>query len=63
MDKDGNSDMQNLTLSLSKRVLEQARMLAARRKMSVRGLLASELERLVAAEDGRESENAYPRNP
>jgi predicted HicB family RNase H-like nuclease len=52
MDKNGDSDKESITVRLSKRVLEQARMLAARRSMSVTSLLASELERLVAAEDG-----------
>lgn len=38
---------QNITVSLRKDLLQSARALAARRRMSVSGLLAAELERQI----------------
>ena len=46
---------QNITLSLPKDILLKAKLLAVRRGESVSGLLAGELERLVAEDE------AYPR--
>ncbi len=49
-----NSDKQNVTISLSRQVLKKARILAARRETSISGLLAHEIEFLVAGEDAYE---------
>jgi hypothetical protein len=48
------SDKQNVTVSLSRRVLKKARILAARRETSISGLLAQEIEALVGAEEAYE---------
>ena len=48
------SDRQNVTVSVSRRVLKKARILAARRGTSISGLLAQEIEALVGAEDAYE---------
>lgn len=45
---------QNVTISLSRRVLKKARILAARRETSIRGLLAQEIEALVGEEEAYE---------
>lgn len=45
---------QNITLSLPKDTLLKARLLAVRRGTSVSGLLAGELERLVAEDEAYE---------
>lgn len=49
----------NLTVHLDEHVIQQAKILAARRGTSVSGLVASELERLVADDD--RYENAHRR--
>jgi len=41
---------QNITLALDKQLLKSARAVAAQRGLSVSGLLASELHKLVASE-------------
>jgi hypothetical protein len=46
-----DTEKQTVTLSLSRRVLKKARILAARRETSISGLLTQEIESLVAAED------------
>src|SRR6266849_2536515 len=46
-----DSEKQNVTLSLSRRVLKKAKILAARRETSISGLLSQEIESLVAAEE------------
>ncbi len=46
-----NQEKQNVTVSLSRQVLRKARILAARRETSISGLLAQEIESLVAKED------------
>jgi len=48
------SDKQNVTISLSRRVLKKAKILAARRETSISGLLAQEIEALVGAEEAYE---------
>lgn len=40
-----------MTVSLTRQVLRKAKILAARRETSISGLLAQEIERLVAKED------------
>lgn len=45
---------QNVTISLSRRVLKKARVLAARRETSISGLLAQEVELLVNTEEAYE---------
>ncbi len=46
-----NQDKQNVTVSLTRQVLRKAKILAARRETSISGLLAQEIESLVAKED------------
>jgi hypothetical protein len=45
---------QNVTISLSRRVLKKAKILAARRETSISGLLAKEIEFLVGEEEAYE---------
>jgi hypothetical protein len=49
-------DNQNLTVRLSGRAIQAARVLAARRSTSVSRLIASELLRLVDEDDGYEKD-------
>jgi hypothetical protein len=42
---------QNVTISISPETLQQARILAARRRTSISGLLAEQMEVLVGAEE------------
>jgi len=42
-----NDEKQNITISLSRQLLKKAKILAARRKTSISGLLAQEIEFLV----------------
>ena len=49
-----NTEMQNVTISLSRNVLEKAKILAARRETSISRLLARELENLVGDEEAYE---------
>ena len=49
-----NQDKQNVTVSLTRQVLRKAKILAARRETSISGLLAQEIESLVAREDAYE---------
>ena len=49
-----NSDRQNITISLSRRVLRKAKILAARRETSVSGLLAHQIESLVGEDEAYE---------
>lgn len=42
---------QNLTLSLPRKLVKEAKVLAAKRETSVSALIAAELERLVREED------------
>ncbi len=44
-------DKQNITLRLSRQVIQKARVLAARRSTSITGLLTSQLEQLTEADD------------
>jgi len=46
-----DSEKRNVTVSLTRQVLKKARILAARRETSISGLLAQEIESLVARED------------
>jgi len=46
-----NDEKQNVTISISRQVLKKARIPAARRETSISGLLAQQIEFLVAAED------------
>lgn len=46
-----NQDKQKVTVSLSRQVFRKAKILAARRETSISGLLAQEIESLVAKED------------
>ena len=45
---------QNVTISLSRRVLKKAKILAARRETSISGLLAQEIEFLVNNDEAYE---------
>jgi hypothetical protein len=49
-----NGDKQNVTLSLDRRVLRKAKILAARRDTSISGLIAQEIEFLVGQEEAYE---------
>jgi hypothetical protein len=44
-------ETQNITLRLSKQTLQKARVLAAERATSISGLLTSQIEKLVEAND------------
>jgi hypothetical protein len=50
----GNSDRQNITISLSRQVLRKAKVLAARRETSISRLLAQEIESLVGEDEAYE---------
>lgn len=43
---------QNITISLSRKTIEQARVLASRRATSISGLLTAQIEMLVNEESG-----------
>lgn len=45
---------QNVTISLSRQALKKVKILAAKRDTSISGLLAHEIERLVAQEEAYE---------
>jgi hypothetical protein len=45
---------QNVTISLSRRVIKKARILAARRETSISGLLSQQVEMLVDLEEAYE---------
>jgi hypothetical protein len=45
------SSSQNITLALPRQVLQRVKLLAVRRQTSVSGLLAAQLEELVAQDD------------
>jgi hypothetical protein len=47
----GSGELQTITVRLSKALLQKARALAARRSISLRALLAVELERLVKSDE------------
>jgi hypothetical protein len=49
---------QNLTVSLSTRTIQKAKVLAAQRSTSISGLVAQQVEALVAAEEAYESARA-----
>ena len=49
-----NHEKQNVTVSLTRQVLRKAKILAARRETSISGLLAQEIESIVAKEDAYE---------
>ena len=49
--KNNEDERQNVTVSLSRRIVKKAKILAARRETSISGLLAQEIESLVAKED------------
>jgi hypothetical protein len=46
---------QNLTVSLNPQTVQKAKVLAAKRSTSISGLLATQIEALVAADDAYES--------
>ena len=48
------NEKQNITISLSRRVLKKAKILAARRETSISGLIAQELEQLIGNEEAYE---------
>lgn len=48
---DQDSAKQNITISLTRRTLQKARVLAARRKTSISGLLTEQLEQLVKQDE------------
>ena len=54
MSNSRDQEKQNVTLSLTRRVLRKARILAARRETSISGLLSQEIESLVASEEAYE---------
>lgn len=45
------NEKQNITISLSRRILKKAKILAARRETSISGLIAQELEQIVGNEE------------
>jgi len=47
-------EKKNITLRLSKRTLQKARVLAAKRSTSISGLLTSQIEQLAETEDDYE---------
>jgi GTP:adenosylcobinamide-phosphate guanylyltransferase len=49
-------EKQNITLRLSKRTIQKARVLAAQRSTSVSALLTSQIEQLAEADDGYEKD-------
>jgi hypothetical protein len=49
---------QNLTVSLSARTIQKAKILAAQRSTSISGLVAQQVEALVAAEEAYETARA-----
>ena len=49
-----NTGKQNVTITLSRELLKKAKILAARRGTSISGLLAQEIESLVANEEAYE---------
>jgi hypothetical protein len=51
MTPSGNSDKQNITISLSRHLLRKAKVIAARRETSISGLLSRQLEDLVRADE------------
>ena len=55
MSSSRKTEKRNVTVSLSRQVLSKAKILAARRGTSISGLLAQEIERLVAEEDAYEA--------
>jgi len=54
MSNSRDQEKQNVTLSLTRRVLKKAKILAARRETSISGLLSQEIESLVASEEAYE---------
>jgi predicted transcriptional regulator len=46
---------QNLTVSLSPQIVQKAKVLAAKRSTSISGLLATQIEAMVAEDDAYES--------
>lgn len=50
-----NEEKQKVTLSLTRQIFKKAKILAAKRETSISGLLAQEIESLVAQEDAYES--------
>jgi len=54
MTVDGKKNKQNITLSLSRQVLKKAKVLAARREISVSGLLAQQIEAMVGEDEAYE---------
>jgi uncharacterized protein YigA (DUF484 family) len=50
----GDSEKQNITISLSRQVLKKAKILAARRETSISGLLAQQIELLVGENEAYE---------
>jgi hypothetical protein len=51
---DANKAKQNLTVSLNPETIQKAKVLAARRSTSVSGLLATQIESLVGADEAYE---------
>jgi predicted transcriptional regulator len=49
------SAKQNLTVSLSPQIVQKAKVLAAKRSTSISGLLATQIEAMVAEDDAYES--------
>ena len=47
-------DMQNLTIRLSKKTIQKARVLAAERSTSISGFVTSQIEELAGADDAYE---------
>jgi len=48
------NERQNITLRLTKKTIQQARVLAARRSTSISGLLTEQIEQLAGADDDYE---------
>lgn len=54
MSRSSDNERRNVTISLTRETLKKAKVLAARRKTSLSGLLAREIESLVGKEEAYE---------
>lgn len=54
MSRSGDNERWNVTISLSREMLKKAKALAARRKTSLSGLVAEQIESLVGEEEAYE---------
>ena len=54
MSRSSDNERQNVTISLTRQTLKKAKVLAARRRTSLSGLLAEQIESLVGEEEAYE---------